>query len=67
MLEAVIKAEKIEATEDEIVAKVKEMATSYGKADDEEFMKNENERKYIKSGIESEKALEFLVKNAKIK
>ena len=35
MLEAVIKAEKIEATEDEIVAKVKEMATSYGKADDE--------------------------------
>ena len=67
MLEAVIKAEKIEATEDEIVAKVKEMATSYGKADDEEFMKNENVRKYIKSGIESEKALEFLVKNAKIK
>ena len=43
------------------------MATSYGKADDEEFMKNENVRKYIKSGIESEKALEFLVKNAKIK
>ena len=67
MLEAVIKAEKIEATEDEIVAKVKEMATSYGKADDEEFMKNENVRKYIKSGMESEKALEFLVKNAKIK
>lgn len=68
MLEAVIKAEKIEATEDEIVEKVKEMAKNYGKAeDDEEFMKNENVRKYIKSGLESEKALEFLVKNAKIK
>ena len=68
MLEAVIKAEKIEATEDEIVSKVKEMAKNYGKAeDDEEFMKNENVRKYIKSGLESEKALEFLVKNAKMK
>ena len=68
MLEAVIKSEKIEATEDEIVSKVKEMAKNYGKAeDDEEFMKNENVRKYIKSGLESEKALEFLVKNAKMK
>ena len=67
MLEAVIKAEKIEATEDEIVEKVKEMAKNYGKADDEEFLKNENVRKYIKSGLESEKALEFLVKNAKMK
>ena len=68
MLEAVIKAEKIEATEDEIVAKMKEMAKNYGKAeDDEEFLNNKNVRKYIKSGIESEKALDFLVKNAKVK
>ena len=67
MLEAVIKAEKIEATEDEIVEKMKEMAKNYGKADDEEFLKNENVRKYIKNGLESEKALEFLVKNAKMK
>ena len=72
MLEAVIKAEKIEATEDEITekvkpVKVKEMAKNYGKSDDKEFMGNENVRNYIKSGVESEKALEFLVKNAKIK
>ena len=67
MLEAVIKAEKIEATEDEITEKVKEMAKNYGKSDDKEFMGNENVRNYIKSGVESEKALEFLVKNAKIK
>ncbi len=67
MLEAVIKAEKIEATEDEIVEKVKEMAKNYGKPDDETFLKNENVRKYIKNGIESEKALELLVKNAKMK
>ena len=67
MLEAVIKAEKIEATEDEIVEKVKEMAKNYGKPDDEEFLKNENVRSYIKQGLESEKAIDFLVKNAKIK
>ena len=67
MLEAVIKAEKIEATEDEIVEKMKEMAKNYGKSDDKEFMENENVRKYIKNGLESEKALEFLVKNAKMK
>ena len=67
MLEAVIKAEKIEATEDEIVEKMKEMAKKYGKSDDKEVMENENVRKYIKGGLESEKALEFLVKNAKIK
>ena len=67
MLEAVIKEEKIEASEDEIVKKMKEMAESYGKKDDKEFMKNENVRNYIKNGIEAEKALEFLVSNAKMK
>ena len=64
MLEAVIKAEKIEVTEDEITAKVKEMAKNYNKPE-EELLKNENVREYIKAGAESEKALEFLVKNTK--
>ena len=66
-LEAVVKAEKIEATDKEIEEKMKEMAKNYGKENDEEFMKNENVRNYIKQGIESEKAIDFLVKNAKIK
>ena len=66
MLEAVIKAEKIEAAEDEIVERVKEMAKNYGKSD-EEFLENEYVRNYMKNGIESEKALDFLVKNAKVK
>ena len=42
------------------------MAKNYGKSD-EELLKNENLRNYIKSGIETEKALDFLVKNAKMK
>ena len=66
-LEAVIKAEKIEASEEEIDEKLKEMAKNYGRENDEEFLKNENVRNYIKQGLTSEKALEFLVKNAKIK
>lgn len=66
-LEAVIKAEKIEVPEVDIDEKIKEMAKNYGKENDEEFMKNENVRNYIKQGLESEKAIEFLVKNAKIK
>ena len=66
-IEAVIKAEKIEADDKEIDAKIKEMAKNYGKEKDEEFLKNENVRNYIKQGIESEKAIDFLVKNAKIK
>ena len=66
-LEAVIKAEKIEANDEEIDEKLKEMAKNYGRENDESFMKNENVRNYIKEGIKSEKAIEFLVKNAKIK
>lgn len=66
-LEAVIKAEKIEATDTEIEEKLKEMAKNYGKENDEEFLKNENVRNYIKQGLTSEKAIDFLVKNAKMK
>lgn len=66
-IEAIIKAEKIEATDEEINEKMKEMAKNYGKEEDKEFLENENVRKYIKEGITSEKAVDFIVKNAKIK
>ena len=65
-LEAIIKAEKIEATAEEIDSKIKEMAENYGKKE-EEISENENLRNYIKEGIESEKAIEVLVSNAKEK
>lgn len=65
-LEAIIKAEKIEATDKEIEEKMKEMAESYGKKV-EDLQNNENLKEYLKQGIESEKAIEFIVKNAKIK
>ena len=43
------------------------MAKNYGKENDEEFLKNENVRNYIEDGIKNEKAVDFLVKNAKMK
>ena len=65
-LEAVIKAEKIEATDDEVKAKIEEMAKNYGK-EAKELEENENIKEYIKQGIENEKAMEFLVANSKEK
>ena len=65
VLEAIMKAEKIEASEEEIKAKMEEMAKSYGK-DVEELSKNENLKEYLAEGIKSEKALEFIVNNAKV-
>ena len=65
-LEAIIKNEKIEATEEEVKNKIEEMAKNYGrKAEDLE--NNENIKDYIKQGIENEKAIDFLVDNSKVK
>ncbi|MCI9063057.1 MAG: trigger factor [Clostridia bacterium] len=65
-LEAIVKAEKIEATEEDIKSKLEEMAKNYGKKP-EELQENENIKNYIKQGIENEKALELLVENSKVK
>ena len=65
-LETIIKNEKIEATEEEVKNKIKEMAENYGRKA-EELEKNDNIKEYIKQGIENEKAMDFLVENAKIK
>ena len=59
-----LNAEKIEASEDEINAKMEEMAKNYGKKV-EELSGNENLKKYLDEGIRSEKALAFIVENAK--
>ena len=64
VLEAIINAEKIEASEEEIKAKMEEMAKNYGKKV-EELSENENLKKYLDEGIKSEKALAFIVENAK--
>lgn len=64
VLEAIIDAEKIEASEEEIKEKMEEMAKNYGKKV-EELSENENLKNYLKDGIKSEKALEFVIENVK--
>ena len=59
-----IKAELILIGKEEVIkAKLKEF---YGKTA-EELEKNENVKRYIKQSIENEKALSFLIENAKVK
>jgi len=66
VLEAIVKAENLEASEEEVSEKVKEMATNYGR-DAEELMKNEHLTNHIKENMKAEKAIKFVVENAKIK
>lgn len=66
VLEAIIKKEKIEATEEEINAKLEEMANAYGNKV-EDLQKNEGLVAYITETIKSENAIKFIVDNAKIK
>ncbi len=66
VLEAIIKAEKIEADEETINLKLKEMSELYGKKE-EELKQNENFMNYIKDSIKNEKVIDFIINNAKIK
>ena len=66
VLEAIVKEEKIEASQEEINSKIKEMATNYGRKE-EELSKNEALKEYLANNIKTEKAIELIVKNAKIK
>lgn len=66
-IEAISKAESIEATEEEIDAKVAEMAESYKKTVEEmKKMFTDEDYAYFKDQIVYEKTIAFLVKNAKL-
>ena len=65
-LEAIVKAENIEASEEDVNAKVEEMATMYGRPADE-LKKNEQFVTYVKDSIKNEAVVKFLLDNAKIK
>ena len=66
ILEAIVKAEKLEVSEEEITEKIKEMAKEYNK-EESELLKNEELKNYLVEGMKTEKAIDFVVKNAKIK
>ncbi|MBR1803114.1 MAG: trigger factor [Clostridia bacterium] len=66
VLEAVIEAEKIEPDEKEVEEKLKEMAKNYNRPE-EEVLKNDYLKDYISNSMKTEKAINFIVENAKIK
>jgi len=66
VLEAVAKDAAIEVTEEEISSKIKEMAENYGKKEDE-VKDNPELIRYVTEGLKSEKTINYLVENAKIK
>ena len=66
VLEAVMKDSKIEVAEEEIEAKIKEMAEMYGQKE-EEVKNNPTLRKYIEESLKTEKTIHYIVDNAKIK
>ena len=66
VLEAIIKAEKIEADEETINTKLKEMSELYGRKE-EELKENQNFMNYLEDSIKNEKVIDFIINNAKIK
>ena len=66
VLEAIVKAEKIEVTPEEVSDKIKKMAKQYGRKEDE-LLANEQLKEYIEGNLKTEKAIDFIVKNAKKK
>ena len=66
VLEAIVKAENIEATPEEISDKLKELAKQYGRKE-EELLENTQLSEYVSENIKTEKAIDFIVKNAKRK
>jgi len=66
VLEAIVNAEKIEVSDDEVKAKLEEMAETYGRKV-EDLENNENLKKYMTESLKTEKAITFIVENAKIK
>ncbi len=66
VIEAVSRDAKIEAEEKEIEEKIKELATAYGRKE-EELMANEELKKNIESSIKSEKTIDYIIENAKVK
>ena len=66
VLEAIMKDAEIEATKEEVETKIKEMADIYGKKE-EEIKENAQLIKYVEESIKTEKTIQYIVDNAKIK
>ena len=66
VLEAVCNDAKVEATDKEVEEKLKELAESYGRKE-EELKENSELVEHIKQNVKSEKAIKLIIDNAKMK
>lgn len=66
VIEAVSEDAKIKVETKEIEEKIKELATAYGRKE-EELMANEELKKNVESSIKSEKTIHYIIENAKVK
>ena len=65
-MEQVVAAEKVEITEEEIVAKVEELCAAYGQ-DAASMKENANVKEYMRTKLKQEKAMNVVVENVKEK
>ena len=65
VLEAIYKDAKLSVEDSEIDSKIKELAEAYGRKEDE-LKTNEELVKNIKNSLETEKAIKYVVENAKL-
>lgn len=66
VLEAITKDAKIEVSDEDINTKILEMAKAYGQKE-EDVKNNEQLINYVRESLKTEKTIEFIVANAKIK
>lgn len=66
VIEAIIKAEDIKPDDKEVEEKLKEMGKNYNKSE-EEMLKNDYLKEYITENMKVEKAIKFIIDNAKFK
>ena len=66
VIEAIIKAEDIKPEDKEVEEKLKEMAKNYQKTE-EEMLQNTYLKDYITENMKVEKAIQFVIDNAKFK
>lgn len=62
-LEVIAKEEKVEVTDDEIDARIKELAAQYGDKDDDSLLKNENARNYMRQQLSQDKVMKVITDN----
>ncbi|MBR6689114.1 MAG: trigger factor [Clostridia bacterium] len=65
-MEQVVKAENVEVTDEEVVAKVEELCAAYGQ-DASSMKENENVKEYMRTKLKQEKAMNVVVENVKEK